>query len=54
MSSAAKCSVEDRATAKFTCSPLFLTVKETVSCIQFNLKPSIYTGFKSLLIIEWE
>ncbi|GEM_PF-5498094 len=54
MSSAAKCSVEDRATAKFTCSPLFLTVKETVNFIKLNLKPSIYNGFKSLLIIEWE
>ena len=54
MSSAAKCSVEDRATAKFTCSPLFLTVKETVNCIHFDLKPSIHTGFQSQLIIEWE
>jgi hypothetical protein len=54
MSSAAKCSVEDKATAKFTCSHLFLTVKETVNCIHFDLKPSIHTGFQSQLIIEWE
>lgn len=54
MSSAAKCSVEDRATAKFTCSPLFLTVKETVNCIQSAMKSSIYAGFQSPLIIEWE
>lgn len=53
MSSVAKCSVEDRATAKFTCSSLFLTVKETVNCIHSALKPSIHAGFQSQLIIEW-
>lgn len=54
MSSVTKCSLEDRATADFTCRPLFLTVKETVNCIHFALKPSIHAGFKSQLIIEWE
>ena len=54
MSSAAKCSAEDRATAKFTGSHLFLTVKETVNCIHSVLKPSIHTGVQRQLIIEWE
>lgn len=54
MSSAAKSSVVDRATAKLMCSLLFSTSKMTVNSILFSLKPSIHAVFQGSLMIEWE